>query len=152
MCALLLGAAGLFLNLLQLHWNGKQRRAEWLARLYGRYLEDDEMAEIFQLLEYNKFEYKEEGSFHDSVDERKLDKLLEHYETIAMVFDLGTIKDPELGSFRFQMRTVYENAQVGKYFEFLDKWFAAGKMPEAAFVRSRQLAKLIKEKFGDKAT
>ena len=146
-CFLVIAAAGVWLNWLQLRRNAKQRRAEWLARMYGRYCEDGEMAAMFQRIEYKKFEYRDDSDFHDSNDELTLDRLLEHYEAVAMVYDLGMIEDSELKSFRFQFRTVYKNAQVLKYLQYLDEWFAAQGMPEAAFLRSRGLAAEIQEKF-----
>jgi hypothetical protein len=82
-----------------------------------------------------------------SPQELTLDRLLEHYETIAVIAELDVLEEAELRSFTYQFRTVFENVHVQEYLRVIDDWFAKKNTPEAAFLRARALAEKMRKEW-----
>lgn len=136
-----LAATGLCLNWWQMRKNNMQRRAEYLVNMRNKYMSDPEMLEIHYQIEYSKFEYKE---FHGSPTERKLDKLLYFYESVARLRLMKNITDDDIGMFAYELLSVYRNEEVKKYLSFLDDSFAKRGFKLTPFRAFRQVGEQLK--------
>jgi hypothetical protein len=118
---LLLTAIGLFLTLIQMKNNERQKRAEFLIDLYKHLISDNDMMDIYYKIEYGEFQYSEK--IHNSPDEIKLDKLLGLFENIARLYFMKNITMNDLEVFSYMFLVVYENESVKQYFQALDEEF-----------------------------
>src|SRR5687767_14622977 len=117
---LLITGVGLFLNWIQLRKAAVQARAEFIVTLFQQYITDDDCAGILYRIEYGKFEYN--GEFHDSQDERSLDRLLSYFEKIATLHTLGTVDTRDLELVRYDFLRVASDTNVQSYFATLDRF------------------------------
>ncbi|HSY74821.1 MAG TPA: hypothetical protein VK810_05070 [Dongiaceae bacterium] len=134
----IVAAIGLFLTLRQLREDSKRKRAEFIVSVFNQYVTDPDTAQMFYLLEYDKFEYK--PSFHRSDEEKHLDKLLSYFEMIATLYDMGVVSRSDLELIKYQFVRVYENAEIQKYFQFLDNELSVSG---GSFRRFRNVAALL---------
>jgi hypothetical protein len=133
----IIAAIGLLLTLCQLRTDSKRKRAEFIVSVANQYMTDSETSKIFYLLEYEKFKYGPE--FHESEKERQLDRLLSYFEIIATLYDMGMFTRADLELIKYQFVRVYRNAEVKKYFEFLDNLDVSG----GGFEKFRKVAALL---------
>ena len=107
--------------LFQFYKSNKRNRAEFIVKLYNEYINDNDMVDMFYQIEYGEFKYN--GSFHDSEDEKKIDKLLGHFDNICRLYHMKELTRADISFMEYQIRRVANNSQVLKYLSFLDSWF-----------------------------
>ena len=78
------------------------------------------MQSIFYAIEYSKFKY--DDKFHDSEDERKLDKTLVHFANLALAWKSGLLEDDDIFPVQYFARRLLRNNGVKDYLSFLDDW------------------------------
>ncbi|WP_217434961.1 hypothetical protein [Marinifaba aquimaris] len=78
------------------------------------------MHSAFYKIEYSQFHY--DNGFHDSKEEREIDKLLRHFSNLALMWqdDLLTLDDMHPVQY-FILRTV-NDPEIVKYLSFIDSW------------------------------
>lgn len=144
---LVLFAAGiaLFLNYFQMRRNSRQKVAEFIITLNNQFRSDDKMQTMYYEIEYGRFEYDQ--SFHGSDNEKSLDLLLEHFESLAQLYLLSNVRLKDLGYVAYNYLVVYGDSSVQKYFAFLDKWYLRKGMKVKPFAHFRKVAAKLERKF-----
>lgn len=99
----------------------KQKRAEFILQLHHIFVDDKDMMEMFYKIEYGDFKY--DAEMHISLEEKKLDKLLGHFNNVCRLYEMNVIEDNDFEIFRYEISRVAQNREVCKYFDFLDHWF-----------------------------
>ncbi len=148
--SILIAALGLFLNFLQMKKNNLQKRAEFIINLYNQYASDSDMMEVYYKIEYGKFKY--DKNFHQSDEEKKLDKLLGFFENIAKLYLMGNITLDDLKYVAYEFIVIYQNEFVQQYFQFLDGWFRQRGMKIKPYEAFRQVGKILKKEMCKHAT
>lgn len=122
--SILIASIGLFLNFLQMRKNNLQKRAEYMINLYNQYASDPDMIDIYYKIEYGEFYYNEE--FHQSPEEKKLDKLLGFFENIAKLYIMKNITFTldDLKYVAYEFLVIYQDKSVKQYLQFLEYWFS----------------------------
>ncbi len=115
----LLTAAGLFFTWAQLRINTRLKRSEFIVSEVYRFLFDEDTLEIYYEIEYDRLRYPEH--FHDSVQEKKIDKLLAYFERLGALFRLGTITLQEIGLIEYELLRVYRAASIQEYLKTMDR-------------------------------
>lgn len=126
-----LGALGVFW---QVRVAAKTQRAMFLKDLYMRLRDDKDISEAFYYIEYGKFEYT--ASFHGSILEPKIDRLLTIFDLVCELNAQGAITAREMHFFEYQFRRVFQNAEIQNYLTFLGQFYeriGVAKRPFAAF-------------------
>lgn len=82
---------------------------------------DKDMQDAFFSIEYDKFRYT--VSFHDSPEERRMDKMLYHLSAVALAWKNGFIQEEDLGILQYYVVRILRNDGIQEYFDFLlKKW------------------------------
>ena len=113
--------ATVFIAARQLCESNKRNRAEFIISLYNEFVNDNDMLDMFYSLEYGKFNYTP-SEFHDSKQEKQLDKLLGHFDNICRLYRMGELKKNDFQFIEYQIRRVANNKDVKNYFTVLDGW------------------------------
>jgi DNA-binding transcriptional ArsR family regulator len=92
--ALLIAAVGLLLTAIQTWRGNRQSRIQHVIDLHGRFLGDAGLVDAYYQIEYQRFRYSPE--FHGSDLEKEIDRLLQSFENIAMLFELRVVKEKDL--------------------------------------------------------
>lgn len=106
---------------MQLKIANRQKRAEYIINLYNQSALDKDVLEIYYKIEYEEFRYGHD--FHGSEDEIKLDKLIDMYDNIAKLYQLGNFTLKDLSYVAYRYLVVYQDESVVRYLRFLDGWY-----------------------------
>ena len=145
---LLVAAFGLFLNLSQMKVNAKQKVAEYINELFNQYYADGDITDIYYKIEYGKFHYDAE-SFHQSDEERKLDKLLKLYNNIGKLYSLSNLTTQDLDYVVYGYLVVYQDKSVKEYLTFLDEWYVLRGLSVRPFYPFRTLGAILEKQYYD---
>ena len=115
----------------QIEANTKQKTAEYITRLQESFFANKDALEMYYSIEYSEFLYSKE--FHGSSDEKSLDALLYHLNTLADYYLLSELDEDAMGNFAYRYLVVYQNEEVQKYLAYLDIWYAQRRMKGRAF-------------------
>ena len=116
----LFAAGGLLLNVLQSRKTNAQARATLVANCIQEFSTDDEMRSVFYSIEYSEFTY--DSAFHNSPEERKLDKLLVHFSNLALAWTAGLLTDKDIKPLQYHVRRVLRDPGVKQYLQFVENW------------------------------
>lgn len=120
-----------------------QKRSEYVIDLYNTFINDKEMISIYYDIEYNKFLYA--NTFHGSILEKQLDKLLGHFSNIGRLYLLGILTKDDLRFFEYEFLVIHGNKNVQAYLRFLDDWFKAQNINGKKFESFRSTCQSLKE-------
>lgn len=134
-------AIGLFFTLHQLRRDSIRKRAEFIITVFNQYVTDPDTSRIFYMMEYDKFEYG--PKFHESEEERHLDRLLGYFEKIAVLYHMGVISRDDLELIRYEFIRVNTNSAVQDYFKFLDTLPQELGVSGGTFKRFRNVAAML---------
>jgi hypothetical protein len=135
----LIAAVGLFLNWWQLRAGGIRKRAEFIVSVFNQYITDPDSSQALYDIEYEKFKYGKR--FHDSDEEKRLDRLLSYFEKIAALYHMDIITLDDLELVKYDFVRVFQDTNVQRYFETLDSYPA--ELEGGTFAGFRQVAKLL---------
>ena len=116
----------------------RHKRAEFIIQLHDIFIHDADMMEMFYMIEYGDFHYDEH--FHMTQEEKKLDKLLGHFNNICRLHEMKILRDDDIELMQYEICRVAQNLQVQKYFEWLDYWFEKTGEDEMKFYALRRFA------------
>lgn len=105
---------GLFLNAAQSRRTNSQARASIVNECLNKFSDDADMHEIFYCIEYSEFEY-DPDTFHRSLQEKQLDKLLMHFSTVALSWNSGLLNIYDLQPLQYFVRRFSRNMGVNEY-------------------------------------
>jgi hypothetical protein len=140
--ALFLTAAGLFLTAWQIFKARLQQRAQYLLDYFTAYIRDPALADIFYRLQFGTFTYPE--GFHDSECEVRTDRLLDHFNRIITLYEIGAVSKRDLRYVTHEFWVISRNERLQAYFAFLDGLHQEGKIAKrATFATLRRMARLV---------
>lgn len=119
--ALLIAAMGLLFSAVETRRATRQRRIQQLVNLQHQFYSDEAMLETYYLIEYGDFIYTD--NFHGSDLERKIDRLVVHFENIANLFQAKVVSLSELDIVAYNYLVIYQNVEMQNYFSWLDSWY-----------------------------
>jgi hypothetical protein len=131
-----LAAAGLWLNVQQSRRTNKQSRAALVSNTIREFSNDEDMRAIFYSIEYSEFQY--EDDFHNSPEERKLDKVLVHFSNLALAWQAGLLTDTDIEPVTYFVRRLLRDKGVKQYLQFVEVWSDhadLGEHPYAALTK-----------------
>ena len=116
----------------------KQKRAEFILQLHHIFIADKDMMDIFYKIEHEKYEF-DEAKMGMTAEEKKLDKLLGHFNNICRLYEMNVIEDNDFEIFRYEISRVAQNKEVRKYFDYLDDWFRGEHIPGTKYQEIRRI-------------
>lgn len=142
--ALFATALSLIVAIYQIHKSNKASRAQFLASLADQYMNDRDMVNLLYDIEYARFSYSRE--FHESNDEKTLDKLLGHFDKIAALHLMKCLSWKDLELIQYDMMLVYNDENVQRYFAFLETLPDVRGIRGGGFERFRSVAERIQRR------
>lgn len=139
-------AFGLLLTAYQISRSVKERRIDRVDRVRQAIFGDHDVSEIYYLLEYGKFTYNDD--FHGSDTEKKMDKLLCLFDTLAKQVNMGLLKLEDIDLLAYEYLVIYQNEDVQSYLKFLDSWLDVKGMKRPQFEAFRQVGKRLENNNG----
>ena len=118
---LVLTLIGLVFTGIQLLQAKKISRAELVKELYLMLNGDNDMREIFYLLEWSEFE-EGEIDIQCSENESKVDKLLSFFEVVCSMYYRGVLTKNDMAIFNYELKRVFEHPDIQSYFNNLVSW------------------------------
>lgn len=114
---LILTAATLLLNFVQLRRNWRVQKAQFLANITNDLFDDTELRKFFYAIDYEKFSFSEAKieEFKGSDNERHLDALLYRYNLLGRLVRMNILQRSEIEFILFEMAQVFKNSEVAKY-------------------------------------
>ena len=137
----LFAGVGLILNAVQARRTDKQARASLVADFLSDFASDKDMQSIFYAIEYSKFQYGDD--FHESEEERKLDRLLVHFANLALAWKAKLLQDRDLLPVQYFVRRLLGNEGVKSYLRFLDNWSEYEKLGEHPYQALKEMGAVL---------
>ena len=141
--AVLLAAIGLFMTANQQRKANSQKKVEVISDALWKIKDDKEIRNIYYRLEYHEFAY--DKTFHNSDDEKHLDKLISLLDIIAKQYFSGHLSKKDVSLISYEYLVIYQNKEINKYFKFLDSWFEKRGVKHPPFERFRKLGQIIED-------
>lgn len=126
-------AIGLWLNAAQSRRTNAQARAAIVAKCLDRFMDDEDMQAIFYSIEYSRFQF-DRATFHDSVEEKQLDKLLMHFSTAALAWKANLLKTDDLQPLQYFVRRALRDPGVDAYVSFVVEWSSRADLGEHPYI------------------
>ena len=123
-------------------------KARLLSELHERASSSEQMASIFQKIEYGKL--KTNIDFHDSKDQRALIQLLSFFELLGQLEALGMLGKEDIAKvFGYYITRTYKNDQVTNYLTFLKNYSSFSELPSGGvvFPNFERIAKRILDRW-----
>jgi hypothetical protein len=139
---LLVTAVAAFAAFRQIYISNRQKRADLLLQLCNQFYQDTDMQDMYYQIEYSTFIYSVE-TFHMSVNEKKLDKLLGLFSNIGQLYQMKIIKNADLEFIKYEFQIIFEYEGVQQYFHTLDGWFEERQINHLKFQPFRDVGQLI---------
>jgi len=139
--AFLVAAIGLIYNAVTTTRAAREKRILHLVEAQNTFYNDDAMLEAYYLIEYGSFSY--EADFHGSDLEKKVDRLLVHFENIAWLYQTKVVTIDELDAVAYNYLVIYQDEDIQRYFAVLDKWYARRGITEKPFATFREVGAVI---------
>jgi hypothetical protein len=120
---LAIATIGVFLAYRQIRQANRHKRAEFVMDFYRHFTGDADIQNIYYKIEYEQFRY-DQNTFHNSQEEKQIDKLLHLFCSIARLWKTDVIGINDIGEFAYEYLRVYRNENVKQYIKgWLDEWF-----------------------------
>jgi hypothetical protein len=142
--ALLVAALGLIFNALVTRRAARERRIQQLVDLQCQFYSDAALLDAYYLIEYGGFEY--DAAFHTSELEKKIDRLLVHFENIASLFEAKVVSLDELDIVAYNYLVIYQNPEIQQYFHWLDSWYKTRGIKERPFDTFRKVGATVEKR------
>jgi len=117
----------------------KTAKGTFIKDIMDRFTTDEGIRKVFYLIEYDEFKYPD-NNFHGSEIEKEIDSLLYFLDTIGALVKLDLISLSDVEIMHYEIKRVYSNQEIKKYFEFLDSWYEKNQLSERPFSNFRWLA------------
>jgi hypothetical protein len=140
--AAVFAAVGLWLNVAQSRRTNAQARASVVAKCLERFTDDEDMQAIFYKIEYSEFFYSK-STFHNSAEEKQLDKLLMHFSMAALAWKSGLLKTEDLHPLQYFVRRVLRDSGVEEYLRYNSEWSAKAGLGSHPYVALVEMGKAL---------
>lgn len=117
---LLITSVAAVVAIVQLTKGVRTEKARLLRDLLNDLANDVDAMSMWYKIEYGNFEY---ANFHGSEDEKKLDRLLDRFDTTCQMYHANMIDKNQIGAFDYPIKRVYSDGDIQEYFNFLDEWY-----------------------------
>jgi len=137
--SLLIAACAFGINVYQTNLNNKLGRAKIVSDCLHTFMDDDMMHDAFYTIEYENFTYN--GGFHDSDEERKIDKLLRHFSNLALMWQNGLLNLEDIHPVQYFILRVLNNSEIEKYLNFIEEWSESantGAHPYSSLIKLKE--------------
>lgn len=135
-------AFGLLLNVKQSRRTNAQGRAAIVAKSLERFTDDEDMQEIFYKIEYSQFSYKQH-EFHNSAEEKQIDKLLMHWSIVALAWESGLLKTDDLRPLQYLVRRVLRDQGIQEYLQFVVEWSSKAHLGSHPYIALIKMGKVL---------
>ena len=108
---------GLLLTFSQSRRTNAQARATLVADCLKGFAGDEEIQRAFYAIEYSNFKY--DGGFHNSEQEREIDKLLRHFANIALAWQADLLSTSDVRPIQYYVLRVMRDPDIQKYLSFI---------------------------------
>lgn len=138
---------GIYFTYVQIRHNAQTSRASFLAEMHNRIINDREIMNVFQKIDWGHFEYFPE-TFPGSEEEIGLDRLLVSLDLMCMFYYQGKLKKQDIETFEYLINRLNSSNGVREYFSVLEGnilKFDVQRHPFQNFLR------YSKDKFGGEA-
>lgn len=121
-----IAVVGAWLALVQWAKGNDYKRAEQVQALITKVRDDEDIAKIMDIIDWDKkIEYN--GKFHaEGMDERelfiKVDKTLSHFSYICYLWKRKCLKDKDMYHFEYELRRIVDNPSMADYLHSLYHW------------------------------
>lgn len=133
---------GLWLSVIQSRKSNAQVRAKLVAECLQRFCDDRDMQDVFYDIEYAHFMY-EEVDFHGTELERKVDKLLLHFSSVALAWRAGLLRVGDLKPLQYIVRRILRDDGIQSYLQFVFEWSSRTNLGEHPFVALAMMGETI---------
>lgn len=133
---------GLWINAAQVRRTNAQVRGAVVAKCLERFTDDEDMQAIYYKIEYSRFDYNQ-PEFHDSPEEKQLDKLLMHLSTAALSWRAGLLRTEDLSPLQYLVRRVTRDPGVTAYLNFVSEWSSQAGLGEHPYIALVEMAKAL---------
>lgn len=128
---LVLTLLGLFFTGFQLMQTKKINRSSLVKEMYFNLYNDEELREIFYMIEWDDSEISRVLNLGGTEEERKVDKLLSFFDIICNMYYRGVLGKKDMKVFSYEMMRVYGHSAVAEYLKFLKNWQDEQKLGES---------------------
>lgn len=118
MALLFLTILSLIFTAIQLAQTKKINRASLVKELYWTFYDDDEIREVFYIIEWSNYKDDIEVDGY----EQKVDKMLSFFEVVCSMYYRKILTKSDMKTFNYEMNRVYAHSKVQEYLVFLDNW------------------------------
>ena len=116
----LIAACAFAINVRQTILNNRLGRAKIVSDCLHTFMDDDMMHKAFYKIEYGQFKYN--GGFHTSEEEREIDKLLRHFSNLALMWEDGLLDLKDIHPVQYFILRTVNDSEISKYLSFIDNW------------------------------
>ena len=134
-------AIGLALSASQVRRTNKQARATIVSDALKAFSTSVEMKRAFYMIEYSRFTYDE--SFHDSDLERELDQLLQHFSIVALSWQSGLLKAPDLKPLEYFVLRIMRDSEVKMYVAFVESWSQQAELGQHPYSALAEMGRIL---------
>ena len=99
---------------------------------------------MFYKLEYSSFTYPE--GFHGTGDEIHMDRLLDNYDRLAALYEMGALSFEDLEFMDYEFLTIILNEPLSRYFAVLDGIYKDWNIKHGSFPSLRRVGEVIKRR------
>ena len=129
----------------QLRRNARLASVNFVSEALNVFRADSDMQLMFYSIEYSRFAYIPR-KFHESIQERQLDKLLGHFSTVALAWKGKVINPADLVIVRYYVLRITTNPEVRKYMDkFLRDWAEAANVGKHPYTVLRELRDFLEK-------
>ena len=132
-----LAFTALLLNVMQIRRQQRLTRLNLVNGCIDTFLKDSDMQAAFYAIEYDQLKYG--PSFHGSDMEKRLDKLLRHFSSLATAWKLGLVTNKDVRAVTYYLRRIVDNREVQMYLSFLDGWVKRNSVSMHPYETLREL-------------
>ena len=140
-----IAASALRLNRCQTELSNKLSRARLVYDSLHTFLKDDIMQSAFYKIEYEKFEYRPEN-FHDSKEEREIDRLLRHFSNLAILWRDELLDLKDVSPLHYHISRITTDPEIIKYLSYLkERWRPRMGIEDHPYNELQSLAKALEQ-------
>jgi hypothetical protein len=140
-----IGVVGLGHALNSYRYQNKLKRSEYVLKVHSDFLNDADMLEVFYLIDNGVFQqsmiYGEGGL------ERKLDKLLGHFNNISRMFNHNILKMEDADCLIYHILKIYRNKNVSNYLSKFNKYSESIGYSNSTYAEFNAFAEMLHKRF-----
>ena len=127
----------------QLRRNARLASVNFVAQALKEFAANKDMQNVFYDIEYERFKYPGHGG---NPEERKTDRLLRHFATVALAWENGIVKPGDLVLIRYYVARTMRDHKVMEYVDFVcEGWAKKAQKVEHPYTVLKRFHKYLEE-------